>query len=218
MVNHAVRRNNPRRSRSRSRGAPSTVPSFQPVRARNNAPGRNIILRNVEKWIDKGILTSTSLAAGFYAFQFVLQDIPDSSQFTSIFDQYRLTRVDVRVIPMTQHALPAGSSAISMCWVATDFDDSAAPSSVAQVQNYSNALAISPGSGTMFSFKPMIETAVQQSGGAIVAGGVAEPWLNCSQPNIPHFGVKVAITQSTSTNVNYWYIIFRYHVAFRSAR
>jgi len=206
------------RSSSHKKHGGRALPAYQPRAAPNSSPGSNVMLRNVEKYIDRGAVTSTSLAAGLYSFQYTLDQIPDYTQFTSVFDQYRFNSVDVRVLPITTAIPPAAAVSTSVIWVAVDYDDSATPASVSSVQNYSNVSFATPGRSITFSLRPKFLTTIQTNGGTSVNAGMGAGWINCSQPSIPHFGVKVAVTQCASTNVNVWYMVFRYHVSFRSSR
>lgn len=200
-----------RPNRSRKSG------TYQPHVSFNRNPGNNVILRNVVKWFDQGTVTSTSGASGLYAFSFQLADIPDASSFSSIFDQYKIDQVDVTILPLTLPSAPGATYGFALLWCAVDYDDSVAPGSVSSVTNYSNSICVGPGKSANFTFKPKISGDVDQAG-TPEASYVTNAWLNCTKSSVPHYGFKIGVTQSTTTNLTAWRVLTRYHIGFRSCR
>jgi hypothetical protein len=64
---------------------------------------------------------------------------------------------------------------------------------------------------------PCVDVATTTSAAASINGAmsVRQPWLDCSSPSVPHYGVKLAVTQSTSTNLTQWRVFCRYVFDFR---
>jgi len=181
-------------------------------------PGNNQLLHRVQKYVDRGALTSTSAANGYYGIGFQFQDIPDYTSWQAVFDQYRIDQIDLDIRPMTEASLPGSAPGYSVGWVAVDYDDNATPGTVSSVANYSNVSILSPGRGLKLSFRPKVDVGVYNSGAAGAGAIVGGLWMDMAYPAIQYHGVKVAITASTSTNVNAWYILARYTVSMRSSR
>lgn len=130
-----------------------------------------------------------------------------------------IERVDLIIKPVTQPQLPGSTLSYSMCAVAVDYDDSAAPATWEEVANYSNAIILSPGQGRTISYVPAVALgAVQTSGTLQSAATRSRQWIDMAYTTIAHYGAKFAVTQSTSTNVNTWYLVCRYHLCFRNSR
>jgi len=182
-------------------------------------PGNNASLR-VVKWVDKGAVTSTSTASGLYGFVFQLSEIPDYTSFTNIFDQFKLDLVEVSIRPLTLPSAPGTAIAYADMWLAVDYDDGSSPASVAVVQNYSNSIIVSPGKIANIKLHPTVNTVVNNNFTSTLAnsGGVQRIWINTLNSDMAWNGIKIAVTQSTSTNLTAWRVLCRYHLSFRSSR
>jgi hypothetical protein len=170
--------------------------------------------------VDKGTVTSTSSAAGLYGFVFQLNEIPDYTSFSNIFDQFRIEKVEVSIRPLTLPSAPGTAPAYADLWLAVDYDDATAPASVSVVQNYSNAVIVSPGKMTNIKLYPAVNTVVNNNFTSTFAnsGGIERIWINSLNSDMAFNGMKIAVTQSTSTNLTAWRVFCRYHIAFRSCR
>jgi len=178
------------------------------------------MLRDVQHMVDQGEITATSAANGYYAFGFVLTDLIDYSQWTSVFDQYKINMIEVDIVAMTLLPAPSTGAQYSLGYVAIDYDDNVVPTSIGQIQAYSNSMILRPSRDLRFSLQPKTATEVQSTfAGATAGAGVSNSqWLDCTYNSVPHYGIKAAIVQSTSTNLTRWRILLRYHVSFRSVR
>lgn len=208
-----LRLNRRKRTSRRPRTNNALTPSIPRIR-----PGNNHLLHSVQKWVDRGAITSTSGANGYYGFGFQFQDIPDYIQWASVFDQYKIDSVDIDIRPVTQASLPATAPGYAIGWVAVDYDDNATPSTIASIQNYSNAMLLSPGRGLRLRIRPKLDVGIYNSGATNAGAVVGGLWLDMAYPAIQYHGLKIAINASTSTNVNTWYLLARYSVSMRSSR
>jgi hypothetical protein len=174
----------------------------------------------VAKMIDLGTtLTSTTSAPGLYAFAFKLADLSEYTSFTSIFDQYRIDSVEITILPQT---IPSTTSSASVPFanlaVVTDYDDASALANWALHLNYQNVQVISPGQRHKRKIIPHAQSAQVTLGSTVNTFSLARPWIDCSNVAVQHFGFKVGVQQSTSSNVSLWYPYFRYTVSFRNVR
>ncbi len=168
------------------------------------------------KVIDAGIVTSTSAADGLYADNFSLANLSENASFTSIFDQYRLVQVELELVAVTQPQVTAATSmAYAFCAVVVDYDDASALASFSLALNYSNFSILPPGRGLRKVIKPHVNLETNTS--SQVANQVS-PWLDCSDINVPHFGFKFAVKQSTSTFVSGWYRFYKLVFEFKNVR
>lgn len=202
-----ARRNSSSRRQTGTRSLNSTlttVMDFRPYR--------------FQKLLAKGVVTSTSAAEGLYAFQFAISDLSEIASFTSIFDQYRLARIDMLIKPMTSPSTTANISVpYSFAYVVTDYDDAAVLASASLSLNYQNCAILSPGQSHSRYLIPHVLMSTFD-GAAAFAQSKAAPWIDCANTNVVHYGAKISVTQSTSTFVSSWYIWTRYYVEFRCVR
>lgn len=219
------------RPRSNRRKAPQqprrkvNVPRNGLSRQRNQNPGASTIsttrdLRpySFTKLLTKGSVTSTSAAEGLYAFSYQLSDLSEVASFTSVFDQYRITRIDLLVRAMTHPSTTVSVSVpYAFCYVVTDYDDASTLGTASLSLNYQNCSILSPGQSHSRHIRPHVLLSAYD-GAAAFANSVASPWIDCNNTNVVHYGNKISITQSTSTFVSTWYVWARYYVEFRCVR
>jgi hypothetical protein len=164
---------------------------------------------------DLGALTASAAGDVTAAFSFTLSDLSESSSYTSIYDQWRLDRLDIHVLGVTQPGVTASvTPAYAFLSIVTDYDDTAALAAFSLSLNYENVAVIGPGQGHQRTIVPRM---------ALAAGGTTQfansrQWIDCSSTSTPWYGIKTCIKQSTSTNVPSWYLFARYHISFRNVR
>ncbi len=220
-------RNRSASSRNRSRQPRNRSVSIGPVSSVNREGTRNSIVsfnsRNYElntsiyATVNKGVVSSTSAAEGLYAFSFALSDVGDYTSYTSVWDIYSIKEIVVTLVPVTLPSAPAAGPGYAMCYVAPDFDDATTPANALAMLNYASVAFLGPSDRYSFRFAPAVDIATTTSAAASITGSYNKksPWLDCSAPSVTHYGVKLAITQSTSTNLTQWIVMARYHIDFK---
>ncbi len=173
-----------------------------------------------------GQFTVSSPTGTFAAVAFRLDDLPNLSAYTALFDQYRIERVKAHFRtrnPATfvaNTASPNGS--VPQGYLVVDRDDSSAPASVAVLQQYDNAIAFNGTDSLEVDLVPSV-TATVFASGAFSGYNIRDSdsmWLDCANSDIPCYGVKLgASALSTSTTSNWtWDITAEYIVSFRKTR
>lgn len=177
-------------------------------------------ITEIHEWADYGIVTSTSAANGYYSFSTIFTDLPDNANYSSAFDQYRIDTIEYHLIPVSQQALPSNALAYSFCFVYHDYDDTTTPVSQAAARSYNNLAILGPGEKHSRRIKPHIAIAATTSGASAITGAVNHPadWIDTTSTGIPHYGLKIIVTQSTSTNLNAWYLYAFIGVSLRNQR
>ncbi len=167
--------------------------------------------------VNKGILVSTSAAEGLYAFSFTLDGLPDYTNYVSVWDMYRIVGIDVTVLPLTLQSAPSASNAYAFLYIAPDYDDATTPANSTAMLSYSNLAILGPSEKYSFSYIPRVAMATTTSGAASITGAMSaqSPWLDCSSSGVVHYGIKAAVTQSTSTSITGWNLFARVRVEFR---
>jgi len=182
------------------------------------APVPNLVVRSLTRTIDAGQVYSTSAAAGAYGFPFKFSDITDYASFAATFDQYRFDKIDFEVRAVTLPQAPSSSIGYSHCAFAVDFDSASAPGAFLDVLEYSNVVVLSPGQSYTVSFVPRLLVDTQVSAAAQDAISKSHQWVSTLNPAVVHYGVRLCVKQSTSTNLSAWYVFIRYHISLRSSR
>jgi len=157
---------------------------------------------------DYGTLVTTSAGGQtFGATAFKLNDLSQAASFQAIFDQYRISSVEVWINTTSTTGIPNPPAYTAV----VDYDDAVVPSNVSQLLQYTNAAEVPLTNGVYFHFTPHA-TATLQTGSGVET--VPAPWINSATPAVLHYGVKVG-SYATSTTYQIQ-ARARFHVEFRN--
>jgi hypothetical protein len=162
-----------------------------------------------------------------YSMFFMLNDIPQSSTFTALFDQYRIRRIDVTFAPNYSNvALLSSTQALTVTpnqlWYTVDLDDASVASPLSALQEYESIkcveLGVNPEPFTV-SFKPHVAVAAY-SGAFTSYANQPNEWIDCGSPSVQHYGIKwgTPCPVNTSFGIPSYNIICRYYIDFRTTR
>jgi hypothetical protein len=159
------------------------------------------------------IVTSISVPT-YTGSTFTAASINDFTSLAAVFDQYRITEIEVWIIPHTSNAT-ANTAIPGLMSSVIDYDDATAPGSLAQLGDYSNCLTTSGLTGHYRRWRPRAAVALY-SGAFTSYGNVESPWIDCSSSSVQHYGLK---TGNSVTNGTYTYDLnVRFHMEFKNAR
>lgn len=177
--------------------------------------------------------------ANYFSFgvNFTLDMLPDFSEFTTLFDMYKISAIKFRLTPYANQAPVQTSSAAGTSnqsvsgFVHTilDYDDSTAPNpskagidSIRQFESYKCRQLFQPGTAVDRYFKPRIAT--PGYGGSVFTSFINQkaPWIDCNSGNVEHYGVKgiIQIFQPIAlVDAHYWFKVeVTAYLAFRNPR
>lgn len=172
------------------------------------------ITRTFVRTVEKTQFTSSLGGATNYALIFKLSDLPNYTEFTALFDQYKFDRVEVDFIPVvttTNSALTVDS----MIWTAVDFDDANATTAL-QIAEYENCHVYPPTQRFSVDITPRVALAAY-AGAFTSYANVGSIWLDVGSPSIEHYGFKVGCNTAGGATQT-WKIVCRYMLSFKSAR
>ncbi len=148
-----------------------------------------------------------------YAFTFTLADLPGASEFTTLFDQYRIVQVVAMFRPVT---VPTLSPNIIIS--AIDYDD-AGPASVATLREYQTAMSLPPGTGFTRIINPRLTIAAYSGTFTSYALPPAQTWVDVASPNVQYYGLKISVPPLVSgSSFDIGTVDFKYMVQFRNPR
>jgi hypothetical protein len=180
-------------------------------------PSKMPIFRLVSTDVDQTFFTSSSTLPIYTAFYFSLSgNVPDYTSYTSVFDQFRLRRAQMWIVPRVGPSQISTSANLGQLASCVDYDDATSPTSIAQVSGYSNAL-VGPGTQAHYrDLKPHPAVAAYQ--GALTAFANVSPdiWIDSAYPNTQFFGVKTAITVTDAAYI--FDVLVRTTWEFRNSR
>jgi hypothetical protein len=124
------------------------------------------------------IATGAGVTAGAMAWS--IGDLAQLTNFSNIFDQYRITQIDLH-IEWFITATPVGAT----LFVVQDWDDSVVLGSVAAAQSYQSCQVIRPGDSMVCKLQPVTQAA--SAAGSMI---VPSPWLDFATTTNQHRGIK----------------------------
>lgn len=125
-----------------------------------------------------------------------LQDVPNYTEFTALFDQYKILKVVVKLMPrgnVSEVSVSGSTNQASFqnIYAVVDKDDSSTPSSVSQMLEYSKVKIRRSHQQLKLIFTPASLAETYNNG--ITSGyamNMKPKWLDCSYSGIQHYGYK----------------------------
>jgi len=138
-----------------------------------------------------------------YGQTFSLDQLVNNSEFTALFDFYRITHVQVKFF--FEHD-PGAQSAAAAFWpklyTVIDHDDSNAMTTLNEAREHGRCQVrvLNPNRPTIINIKPSCLTEVYRS--AITTSYIPKyrQWIDMAAPNVPHYGLKFMVDNFTNTN------------------
>jgi len=163
---------------------------FNPIAGRPY-PTNHISLEQSIRCEDTAVFTNftTSVAVGTYAgYYFALASFGAVTAYTAFFDQYRIEQCELWFEPQDVAASGQLFANLATC---VDLDDANTPATYATVADHQGAMVGGGGAGRYHKWVPHMAVATY-SGTFTSYANEPAGWIDCSSPNVQHFGLKVA--------------------------
>jgi hypothetical protein len=157
-------------------------------------------------------LTSSAVIEVDVAQAFTLNQLSNVSGLISVFDQYKIDKIEAWVVPRT--SVTTASLNTGILWSTVDYDD-ANPTTIGYLQEYQNALSAPGYCGHYRSWAPHVAIAAY-SGTFASFANAANQWIDSASTGVQHYGLKLGITRTDAAYV--FDLIARLTVSFRNTR
>jgi len=157
-----------------------------------------------------GTVSSAAAATTYAAYSFALSDVPNYTEFTNLFDEYRISKVILTFVPQCMTTTSNPIYTTSWLIYVVDKDDASTPTSYTSLQEYPKHKVLSANRRFYVSFRPRFSTEVYASP-ATTGYGSRTGWLDCSNAGIPHYGFKLAMGLSGTAGA-FSYAVFAKYV------
>lgn len=120
-----------------------------------------------------------------------LGQLPNSSEFTNLYDKYKIISAKFQVVPIFNvNSMQTNEQLVPVLYV-HDYDDSGPLSSDAEYYQFSNFKQRRAGTVFNIMLYPKVATTVYNT--ALTSGYATQRpmWLDCDSPNVPHYGLKI---------------------------
>lgn len=121
---------------------------------------------------------------------FQLNEIPNYTEFTALYDQYRISKVVYKLIPRASQALPSNPNQGTLFSV-IDYTDSNPLTSADQANEYASVKRTRGFKTHSRVIRPKLNVPLYETGAPLTFGyGVRSGWVNCADPAVHHYGLK----------------------------
>lgn len=179
-------------------------------------------LRQPVHYFKRSVFTANALSvtAGATAFDagvFRLSSLPDASDFTALYDQYRIRAIKWELLPRGNSVdLGTAGSQQTRLFSVIDYDDGVIPTSIGQLTQYQNLKVTSTTQKHVRYFRPMIRREIQIAPGS-TGHEPTRAWIDMTNSTVDHFGVKLALQGPVSGTITYD-VLVTYYLAFKNVR
>lgn len=151
-------------------------------------------------------ITSAAGADVLGAFNFYLAQLPNYTEFTNLYDQYRINKILIKFVPNVNSADVAASATIAQFNTVLDFNDSTPLASLNNCFEYGNWRMTRGTQVHTRIFTPSSLDAVANTGGTTPSfvNPTWKQWIATSSANIPHFGLKYCAEPTASAGDIDW--------------
>lgn len=148
------------------------------------------------------------------AYAFTFNQLVNVGEFTSLFDQYMITRIQVRwFLRIDPSAQTAATASYPRHYCFKDWDDSGLPIDLNAFREHSKCQVrvMHPNRPIVVTYKPAVLIQLYETLTNAAYGPKWRQWIDCNDPDVPHYGLKWAIDDLTNTNyrvtteVRYWF-------------
>lgn len=140
-----------------------------------------------------------------YAFEQKLNQLPNYTDFTNLYDQYLIKKIVVKMIPkISQHNLATttiGNADLPQLHSVVDYDDATTPTSVSQLVEYQSHKMTR---GNQIHTRVLVPKIELTSDGTANAPKSYQ-WLDCDSPAVNHRGLKFWFNAPQSTGCTIYY-------------
>jgi len=157
------------------------------------------------------LVSSTSITV-FGNASFDAADLDQISALTALFDQYRIVEIEAWLVPQSQPATGDDNGELASV---IDYDDAVNLSSFGSALDYENVVVSNGAAGHYRRWKPHAAMAAY-SGAFTSYANVESPWIDAASTGVLHYGLKFAITATTSAQQ--YDLVYRLHTEWRNFR
>lgn len=186
-------------------------------------PARSLVVKklinsNVHKFnrtiFYNGAISGSTVVDTFGAQYFRLVDIPNYTEFTNLFDMYRIDAVKITFMPRGNSAEVGTNQGLVKFFSVIDYDDITTPTAINDLLQYENLKVTNTAKNHSRTIRPKLAKAMYQT--AIgTAYGAGTGWVDCANPTVPHYGLKWALQQLPAGTQNID-IMLKFYMSFKN--
>lgn len=183
---------------------------------RYNKRGQKIYL--FKRTSNYGTLFINNITDTLDGYQFRLDQVPNFTEFTALYDQFKINAVKLTFYPQVTENISLGTInnpvASARFYSCLDFNDSAPPTTIDEVREYQSCKR----TPILKPHKRYLKPRIMDRGQIYNPG---RPWLSCDTARSePHYGVKIGVENmsSTTTSTMEYTIECKFYLSFRNVK
>lgn len=169
-----------------------------------------------KRFCDYGELTISNSTNTYASYNFSLVDLPSYTEFTSLYDMYKINAVKLTFLPQVTNSISSGTvnnpNASSRFFSVIDYNDGSAPTSIDELRQY-HSCRMTPilRKHKRYIMKPKI---LDSNGFSI------SPWMSTASPSANYYGLKIAVEpmDSTSTTTMIYTVEAKIYMSFKQVK
>lgn len=175
-----------------------------------------------KRHVDLGIINLTNAGITSQGWSFQLNEVPNYTEFTNLYDQYKLCAAAVKFIPLqtVSQISPTGVGNFNIRFATViDYDSSGAFATFDDAREFSTCKVKACTQYHTRYIKPRIRSANENDSNTIVASGTRKMWLSTTVTNIPHYGLRYVFEAiPTPSYVMQYKVEAVYYLAMRNVK
>lgn len=197
-----------------------------PVSSRKRRRTMNISRPRISKSVNRQVHKFRRTGAGFAVSGGVgqlpwlgytdakLSYMSGSSEFAALFDEYRITHMQIKVfLRIDPSAQTAATASYPRLYSSIDHNDVSTPASLNELRERGNCRVqvLNPNRPVILNVKPSVLGETYRSAIATTYTPKWRVWLPTTNLDVPHYGIKFGIDDLTNTNyrvdseITYWF-------------
>jgi hypothetical protein len=137
--------------------------------------------------IISGQITASTTVDALGALSFTLSGFPNSTEFTSLFDQYRIKNVEISFVYLNP------VSVLAPLYTVIDYDDATTPGAVTDLLQYQTLMQTAPGQQHTRRLEPRFDLAAYSGVFTSFALAQKDQWVDVASPSVQFYGLKYAL-------------------------
>lgn len=170
----------------------------------------------ISYWANSGWTNGTSDDA------FLLSYLTNVSEITNLFDMYKINGIKMKFIFDRNSAQSSvATESLPTLYFYNDYDDGVVPINLGEACQYETLRIKRLDKPATFFFKPKIQSMIYNTAiTTAYATPKINPWLDCGNPNVPHYGCKWILDTNTAFNasIGALTVIMTYYIACKDVR
>lgn len=167
--------------------APPTIPDVLPMVLKRDKP------HTFARSYAGAQIVSSNLSDTVGGIVFQLGLVPNYTEFTTLFDEFRILQAKIEFDPLTS------ASTAPPLYTAIDYDDGTVPSSVNELRQYESLMTVPSNRYFRRVLNPKASAAYYQ-GSFTGFGSSYGPWLDTGSYSVQHYGLKYILPQTATPN------------------